>query len=398
MKFEGTVKGEWYQVTGDIFSSTSDFICFDFQKLGKVHYTACVDGGAFEKEDGCWSICKEDGDTLTPMTETQKVEYLPQYQTNKLGWCRTEVRGYYIFVTGIGNRKVEYSKYISENTYYEDIVRYWDIDYEQYACPLTEDEIEEFIIPYLTKDKGLHVPEASFIYDENDQDSICDMCERNLDTNRGTCEGSKCEQAKEMFYEEIDANIDHALKIYKPGMLVENLYTHEPPFTVELGDLIQADGQDLYVEKSGKKLWLFEGGVWAEIIETPNLVMTGLPDAHVENLHDSIKEFLVDTTSIASYDPSIFVPVEGPSMGYLSDTQKAGLKGQQRVPTMLGGKGVINVDELRDQAKKMNLLPIDSERVAGMHNPPISLYDGLNWMLPTDKKRGSEIIEIFIRK
>lgn len=467
MKEEDLREGIWYKVSGLGYGPYDYIRIYDIDE--NISYSEAVSGGVYVWRNPSHTILQKPY-TLTPMTESQKVEYLPQYQTNKLGWCRTEVRGYYIFVTGIGNRKVEYSKYISENTYYEDIVRYWDIDYEQYVCPLTEDEIEEFITPYLPKDRGLHVPEASFIYDENDQDSICDMCERNLDTNRGTCEGSKCEQAKEMFYEEIDANIDHALKIYKPGMLVENLYTHEPPFTVELGDLVQADGQDLYIEKSGKKLWLFEGGVWAdivadeptetdlekakrlypigtkyispengktyyvekapygdqywinakgdicadtgvnegefifyqgkwaEIIEPQKLDMTGLPDAHIENLHNSVKEFLVDTTSVASYDQSRFVPVGEPYMGYLSGSQKAGLKGQQRVPTMLGGKGVINVDELRAQAKEMNLLSIDSERVAGMHNPPISLYDGLNWMLPTDKKRGSEIIEIFIKK
>lgn len=431
MKEEDLREGEWYKITGDGFTD-EDYICFHDKHNYSYSYTQCVDGGNFEHRSGHWVGVEIE--YVSPMTEAQKVEYLPQYKPRGLGWCRTEVKGYYIFVIGLNTYSVTYAELIDDGEYSKlGSANSWATESSFFACPLTEDEIEEFITPYLPKDSGLHVPEENFIYDQ----SNIDYAKKSYPPGTvvwhmyAANEWFRIEEDT-VFTEDVDGSIfiqyeDIRLWLFEGGVWAD-IVTDEPTET----DLEKAkrlypigtkyispeNGKTYYVEKApyGDQYWInakgdicadtgvnegefiFYQGKWAEIIEPQKLDMTGLPDAHIENLHNSVKEFLVDTTSVASYDQSRFVPVGEPYMGYLSDSQKAGLKGQQRVPTMLGGKGVINVDELRAQAKEMNLLPIDIERVVGMHNPPISLYDGLNWMLPSDKKRGSEIIEIFIKK
>ena len=162
--------------------------------------------------------------------------------------------------------------------------------------------------------------------------------------------------------------------------------------TIKDSDIfIQAMDSSIYIDYSGYYFYLYEGGVWADRVRDESIhsdqvvslglaAMGGLPPDRVSNFKTEIKSFLAD--------------------GNLTTWSS-----EERVPTMLGGKDNITIEMWRDCAKEMGLLPMDTIkdedaviRVPGMHNPPISLYDGLSWMLPTNKKRGSEKIEIFIKK
>ena len=400
MKEEDLIVGEWYKITGESFTD-KDFICYLEKSNCTYYFSQCIDAGNFEHEDGSWGGVDIEG--VSPMTEKDKIKYLPQYKDPDLGWCRTETKGYYIFVEALQLNSVRYSNYISENTYYKGDKNNWHLLGNSYASPLTKDEIEEFITPYLPETKGLDVPKEAFIYDENDQDDICDMCQKNLDTNRGTCEGSKCEQAQEMFYEEKEEDLkvdftiflDWAKLKYPAGTKVADMFDVSRFTTIKKSDIfIQAMDSSIYIDYWGYKFYLYEGGVWADRVRDESIhsdqvvslglaAMSGLPQYQESHVQRDIKKYLQHESmrSMASWEDL------------------------KRIPTMVGGAGNITIESLRDCAKEMGLLPMDtikdedtSIRVPGMHNPPIDLLSyGLDWELPK-LKRGSEKIEIFIKK
>lgn len=390
MKFEGTVKGEWYQVTGDMFSSTSDFICFHSQNYSRVYYTSCVDGGAFEREEGDWTISKIDGDKLTPMTQTQKEEYLPQYKPRGLGWCRTENKGQYIHVTKIKTNFSYYDKYIEENVY-KDVHKEeggaWVISSNTYACPLTEDEIEEFITPYLPKEES----DLEFAYRTYTPGKVVESLfqhavEVGIPENVTFIEDSDNNiyffhpDGKSYVYEGMvwatvsaETNLEKAKRLYPVGTKFISLgrskkevltitHSNDPlhlKYWAGSGTVLGS------INLTGTGAYLFNNGKWAEIIESPNLNMTGLPDAHIENLHNSVKEFLVG-------DEPPTLPLEGA----IYTVSEGGIRWQQ--PHV--SEPVIIVDDSCVVSYSMNII------------------DFSDHTLSINKKRGSEIIEIFIKK
>jgi hypothetical protein len=155
------------------------------------------------------------------------------------------------------------------------------------------------------------------------------------------------------------SNLEIARIKYPENSIIESLYQDGKTYTV-LEDTVFTEESDGAVwcnhASDLEQFWLYEGGVWAD----------GKP-----------------------------YPYSG---GITLDKDDAGTTCEDSLRS-IQLKYNLAMNEIQNLVQEELAAEFSNgiTRIPGMHNPPISLDDGLSWKLPADKKkRGSEKIEIFL--
>jgi hypothetical protein len=64
------------------------------------------------------------------------------------------------------------------------------------------------------------------------------------------------------------SNLDYARETYTPGVFVENLFEHHIYWCIlETDDFLEHMDGTIYLKRNRVKFYLYEGGVWADLVK-----------------------------------------------------------------------------------------------------------------------------------
>jgi hypothetical protein len=118
---------------------------------------------------------------------------------------------------------------------------------------------------------------AGFKYNPNDQDAICASCMTHFSTNTDTCEGCRCKEATEMFYEEQESDLEYAKRMYPIGTRFKMTINSDVAEVIENNHHLISTGHVLVKCDNNLHMPLNLNNIWAEIIKDESSVPPLIP-------------------------------------------------------------------------------------------------------------------------